>query len=495
MEDVQIIAPPVVETPSPNKKAMVNIRPQVFAATLTYPSLESTVLTPFLKFPNLNDVFTPNDIRTWLDGANRKVASCGWRRVLRVARKPRVDYYVEFESAEAALKIRGLIEPREGEIREGYFVGETEFKKVAALSPAVLQQTRNAAETAPASEPYAGGWYLREEPPMTSSLPKTTPVPVVVPSASRFPPPNLVRPQGVKERAPLARTLLPERRPRSLPAGRPRSSPAAGPSYIARLRSPPRSRRSRSPPPFAGPSTLHPRRSRSPPSLSPVRYRNLYLDPLYRRDSRPRSPTHSPWTSRVNSPPRLFPTVLRHSPPRSTSALEEDRRAFARSPSPRQSRSRSRRRDYERRSCSPRRRRDSRSSPRWRPSSGSRAREKRSRRWSRSTSTGSYSCSRFRSSSSERSRSASRRRTRRRKKEKRGARSPPAAPAPSLLTRLGNAEEGEVEEEESPSLLGRVRLDLQARLGDALIPATRAHRRLRKRPLKRNRTSRHGGAL
>ncbi|KAJ7794546.1 hypothetical protein B0H13DRAFT_2393349 [Mycena leptocephala] len=164
MEDVQVVEPPVVEPPSPNKKATVNVRPQVFAATLTYPSLESTVLTPFLKFPDLNDVFTPNDVRTWLDGANRKVPGCGWRRVLRVARKPRVDYYVEFESAEAALKIRGLIEPREGEIREGYFVGETEFKKIAALSPAVLQQTRNAAETAPASEPYAGGGTYAKSP-------------------------------------------------------------------------------------------------------------------------------------------------------------------------------------------------------------------------------------------------------------------------------------------------------------------------------------------
>jgi hypothetical protein len=63
-----------------------------------------------------------------------------------------------------------------------------------------------------------------------------------------------------------------------------------------------------------------------------------------------------------------------------------------------------------------------------------------------------------------------------------------ATPAPSLLTRLGNVEEGEF-----PSLLGCVGLDLQARLGDTLIPATRTHRRLRKRPLKRNRTSGHGG--
>jgi hypothetical protein len=70
-----------------------------------------------------------------------------------------------------------------------------------------------------------------------------------------------------------------------------------------------------------------------------------------------------------------------------------------------------------------------------------------------------------------------------------------AAPAPSLLTRLGDAEEGEVEEAESPLLLARVGLDLQARLGDTLTPATWTHQWLRKQPLKRNRTSGHGGAL
>jgi hypothetical protein len=124
----------------------VEVRPRVFAATLTYPSLESTVLTPFLKFPGLNDVFTPNDVKAWLDGANRKVPGCGWRSMYRILRRPRVDYYVEFESAEAALKVRGLINLKEGEIRESDFVGATEFQKIASSVPAVLQQAVNTAE-------------------------------------------------------------------------------------------------------------------------------------------------------------------------------------------------------------------------------------------------------------------------------------------------------------------------------------------------------------
>jgi hypothetical protein len=59
MEDVQAAGHiPLVEEAT----VKPSVWPQVFAAMLTYPSLESTVLTPFLQFPSLNDVITPNDI-------------------------------------------------------------------------------------------------------------------------------------------------------------------------------------------------------------------------------------------------------------------------------------------------------------------------------------------------------------------------------------------------------------------------------------------------
>jgi hypothetical protein len=59
---------------------------------------------------------------------------------------------------------------------------------------------------------------------------------------------------------------------------------------------------------------------------------------------------------------------------------------------------------------------------------------------------------------------------------------------PSLLHRLETgtmAEEGEVEEEEDVSLLGRLGLGLQERLGDALVPNARLRRRLKKRGKKK----------
>jgi hypothetical protein len=55
----------------------------------------------------------------------------------------------------------------------------------------------------------------------------------------------------------------------------------------------------------------------------------------------------------------------------------------------------------------------------------------------------------------------------------------------SLLQRLGSTEEGELAEEEDVSLLGRLGLGLQERLGDALVPPPRPRRRLKKRGKKK----------
>ncbi|KAJ7803924.1 hypothetical protein B0H13DRAFT_2296872 [Mycena leptocephala] len=124
---------------------------------MTFPDLESTVITPILRFPVLNEAFTSADMKAWLDGANRKIAGCGWRRIFRFQRMKRVDYLVEFESAEAALKIRGLIHPKEGAIREGSFMGRPEFQQIVGNSRAAEEQTSNAAEISSAPAPYAGG--------------------------------------------------------------------------------------------------------------------------------------------------------------------------------------------------------------------------------------------------------------------------------------------------------------------------------------------------
>ncbi|KAJ7929525.1 hypothetical protein B0H13DRAFT_2310449 [Mycena leptocephala] len=137
--------------PAPAKKALVP------TPAMTFPDLESTVITPILRFPVLNEAFTSADMKAWLDGANRKIAGCGWRRIFRFQRMKRVDYLVEFESAEAALKIRGLIHPKEGAIREGSFMGRPEFQQIVGNSRAAEEQTSNAAEISSAPAPYAGG--------------------------------------------------------------------------------------------------------------------------------------------------------------------------------------------------------------------------------------------------------------------------------------------------------------------------------------------------
>ncbi|KAJ7831668.1 hypothetical protein B0H13DRAFT_1915343 [Mycena leptocephala] len=190
-------------------------RPRVLNATLTYPSLESTVLTPYLKFPGLSDVFTPGDVKAWLDGANRKVAGCGWRRIFHVPQSMRVDYYMEFQSAEAALKIRGLIDIREGEIREGIFVGETEIREIAKRTWAVLEQVENAAENAPAPAPYAEGRYLSF---YESAAPFSAPFPASIPqypATSMLPFSSAVESMAVPEPLPglRDRTSPPEAAP------------------------------------------------------------------------------------------------------------------------------------------------------------------------------------------------------------------------------------------------------------------------------------------
>ncbi|KAJ7924662.1 hypothetical protein B0H13DRAFT_2315174 [Mycena leptocephala] len=170
--------------------------------TLTFPGMESTVITAVLKFPGLPDSFTPADFAAWLTAAGRVVPGCEWRVMYLHQRKPRVDYFVEFESAEAALKVKGLINPKEGEVREGVFVGPTEYGEVKQKLAVVLEQTAPSIKHDDSYVPYAGGRYLRQEPPSTSHLPKTSMVdnnlrPLVIPPP--FPSKNNARGSEFRE--------------------------------------------------------------------------------------------------------------------------------------------------------------------------------------------------------------------------------------------------------------------------------------------------------
>ncbi|KAJ7836094.1 hypothetical protein B0H13DRAFT_2369017 [Mycena leptocephala] len=131
------------------------------APTLTFPGMESIVVTAVLKFPELPVSFTPADCAAWLATAARIIPELEWRRIYLHKRSIRVDYFVDFASAEVALKVKGLLSPKEGEIREAVFVGPTEYGDVQQKLRVALEQAATKTEKPPA--PYAGGRYLRPE--------------------------------------------------------------------------------------------------------------------------------------------------------------------------------------------------------------------------------------------------------------------------------------------------------------------------------------------
>ncbi|KAJ7903117.1 hypothetical protein B0H13DRAFT_2335280 [Mycena leptocephala] len=154
---------------SPQKPPSTPLRP-LTVPTLTFPAVESTVVTAVLKFPELPVLFSPNDMSAWLATAARIVSGIEWKRIYLFKRNVRLDYFVEFNSSEMALKVKGLINPKEGEVRECVFVGLTEYGKVQQTLKAVAEQTASSVKGKPAS-PYAGGRYILPEPPVTTRLP------------------------------------------------------------------------------------------------------------------------------------------------------------------------------------------------------------------------------------------------------------------------------------------------------------------------------------
>ncbi|KAJ6482265.1 hypothetical protein C8R47DRAFT_1217923 [Mycena vitilis] len=141
---------------------------------MSFPGLDATTLTHVLKF-ELSESFSPDDMKNWLDAVRRKVPGCDWKVVYLVVRRPRHDYIVEFSGPEAALKVRGLLDSRSGEVRDSIWMGATEYAEVQKRLKAV--KVADETEVVTPVEPYAGGRYLRDEPPTTTHLPPAAPVP------------------------------------------------------------------------------------------------------------------------------------------------------------------------------------------------------------------------------------------------------------------------------------------------------------------------------
>ncbi|KAJ7834182.1 hypothetical protein B0H13DRAFT_1914210 [Mycena leptocephala] len=162
--------------------------------------MDSIVVTSVLKFPELPDSFTPADCAAWLATANRIVPGLEWRRIYLHKRSIRVDYFVEFASSEIALKVKALINLKEGEIQESAFVGATEYGEIQRKLRAVLEQATHVTEEEKPPTPYAGGRYLRQEPPVTTHLPPTRATTAT--EMTRSPP--IAGPSGSKARPELS---------------------------------------------------------------------------------------------------------------------------------------------------------------------------------------------------------------------------------------------------------------------------------------------------
>jgi hypothetical protein len=144
--------PPVAALSSSPKKPPSTLPCPLAVPTLMFPGVESTVVTTVLKFPELPVSFSPNDMSAWLTTTARVVSGIERRHIYLFQRSIRHDYFVEFVSSEMALKVKGLINPREGEIRECVFVGATEYDKVQQTLKVIVEQTASSAkEGRPAS--------------------------------------------------------------------------------------------------------------------------------------------------------------------------------------------------------------------------------------------------------------------------------------------------------------------------------------------------------
>ncbi|KAF8144367.1 hypothetical protein K438DRAFT_1782926 [Mycena galopus ATCC 62051] len=82
------------------------------------------------------DAFTLDGVLLWLSSAEQLSLGGGWQRVFEVESKPRAHYYVEFDSRDTALRIKGLVDAN-GLIRIASFAEDAEFQGIASGHPAV----------------------------------------------------------------------------------------------------------------------------------------------------------------------------------------------------------------------------------------------------------------------------------------------------------------------------------------------------------------------
>ncbi|KAF8196818.1 hypothetical protein K438DRAFT_1967822 [Mycena galopus ATCC 62051] len=89
-------------------------RAMILGTEVTIPMVD-LVITQVLKF-TVPGTFALEGMTAWLASATEQ---CGgyWTRMVREESQPRAYYYVEFDSSDAALRIKGLVNVRDGTVR------------------------------------------------------------------------------------------------------------------------------------------------------------------------------------------------------------------------------------------------------------------------------------------------------------------------------------------------------------------------------------------
>ncbi|KAF8157745.1 hypothetical protein K438DRAFT_1777081 [Mycena galopus ATCC 62051] len=158
-------------------------RSMIMGTEVTVPAIHGVTVTAVLKF-TVPDAFALDSVIAWLTAAEQLSLGGSWRRIIRVESKPRAHYYVEFESAEAALRIKGLVDPREGLIRVVSFAKEEEFQGLATKHPVAAARPAAVRPDSPPPRVPTPAPY-RPSPPRVSDLNRRRSPSPRVPASSR----------------------------------------------------------------------------------------------------------------------------------------------------------------------------------------------------------------------------------------------------------------------------------------------------------------------
>jgi hypothetical protein len=101
----------------------------ILSTEVTVPMMEEVRVTSVLKF-TVPDTFTVEGMKGWLASAMKRVVGGHWRRIVRIEWCPRAHYYVEFDTDNSALCVKGLVDAKDGTVRLVEFTRSREFNEM-----------------------------------------------------------------------------------------------------------------------------------------------------------------------------------------------------------------------------------------------------------------------------------------------------------------------------------------------------------------------------